>query len=67
MTCNNIRMQLKKRKADYHHGNLRAALIQCGIKLIEEKGIPALSLREIGKRCVFREPQPTRTSKIRPP
>ncbi len=43
-------MQLKKRKADYHHGNLRAALIQCGIKLIEEKGIPALTLREIGKR-----------------
>ena len=43
-------MQLKKRKADYHHGNLRAALIQCGIELIEKKGIPALTLREIGKR-----------------
>ena len=43
-------MQLKRRKTDYHHGNLRAALIQCGIELIEKKGIPALTLREIGKR-----------------
>ena len=43
-------MQLKKRKTDYHHGHLRAALIQCGLELIEEKGIGALTLREIGKR-----------------
>src|SRR5215831_9610743 len=40
----------KKRKKDYHHGNLRAALIQCGLELVEEKGIRALTLREIGKR-----------------
>ena len=43
-------MQLKKRKTDYHHGNLRAALVQCGIELIEKEGIRALTLREIGKR-----------------
>jgi AcrR family transcriptional regulator len=43
-------VQLKKRKTDYHHGRLRAALIQCGLELIEEKGIRALTLREIGKR-----------------
>jgi AcrR family transcriptional regulator len=43
-------VQLKKRKTDYHHGNLRAALIQSGLELIEEEGIPALTLREIGKR-----------------
>jgi AcrR family transcriptional regulator len=43
-------VKLKKRKSDYHHGNLRAALIHCGLDLIEEKGIPALTLREIGKR-----------------
>jgi AcrR family transcriptional regulator len=42
-------VKLKKRKSDYHHGNLRAALIQCGLELIEEKGIHALTLREIGK------------------
>jgi AcrR family transcriptional regulator len=43
-------VQLKKRKTNYHHGHLRAALIQCGLALIEEKGIRALTLREIGKR-----------------
>ena len=43
-------MQLKKHKKDYHHGHLRAALIQCGLELIEEKGIGALTLREIGQR-----------------
>jgi AcrR family transcriptional regulator len=40
----------KKRKAAYHHGNLRAALIECGLDLIQEKGIRALTLREIGSR-----------------
>ena len=43
-------MPLTKRKTNYHHGHLRAALVQCGIDLIEEKGIRALTLREIGKR-----------------
>ena len=37
-------------KTRYHHGNLRAALIQCGLELIERKGIHALTLREIGKQ-----------------
>src|SRR6478672_2090840 len=46
----NIPVQLKKRKTNYHHGDLRAALIQDGLELIEEKGIRALTLREIGKR-----------------
>src|ERR1700676_4509372 len=32
----------------YHHGNLREALIEAGLKLIEEKGVRALTLREIG-------------------
>jgi AcrR family transcriptional regulator len=48
--CKNILVSLKKRKTDYHHGNLRAALVECGLDLIEEQGIPALTLREIGKR-----------------
>jgi AcrR family transcriptional regulator len=43
-------VKLKKRKTDYHHGNLRAALIKDGLELIEHRGIPALTLREIGKR-----------------
>src|ERR1700749_2149369 len=34
----------------YHHGNLRAALIEQGLELIAEKGPLALTLREIGSR-----------------
>src|SRR5271156_3685498 len=41
---------MKPRPAPYHHGNLRAALIDAGLKLIEEKGVRALTLREIGTR-----------------
>jgi len=40
----------KKTKKLYHHGNLRAALIQCGLELIEKKGVHALTLREIGSQ-----------------
>jgi AcrR family transcriptional regulator len=40
----------RKPKTKYHHGNLRAALIQCGLELIERKGIHAVTLREIGKQ-----------------
>jgi AcrR family transcriptional regulator len=35
----------------YHHGNLRAALIEAGLKLIQQKGVRALTLREIGARA----------------
>lgn len=41
---------MKAQAAPYHHGNLRAALIEAGLKLIEEKGVRALTLREIGTR-----------------
>jgi len=43
-------MQRKKPRGKYHHGDLRAALIEGGLELIERKGIHALTLREIGKR-----------------
>jgi AcrR family transcriptional regulator len=35
----------------YHHGNLREALIDAGLALIAEKGVRALTLREIGARA----------------
>jgi AcrR family transcriptional regulator len=41
---------MKPVPAPYHHGNLRAALIEAGLKLIEEKGVRSLTLREIGIR-----------------
>jgi AcrR family transcriptional regulator len=35
----------------YHHGNLRAVLIETGLQIIAEKGVRALTLREIGARA----------------
>ena len=40
----------KRVPKQYHHGNLPAALIEAGLKLIEKKGVRALTLREIGAR-----------------
>jgi AcrR family transcriptional regulator len=48
--CDNRFVRSKKPKNQYHHGNLRAALIEGGLKLIERKGVDALTLREIGKQ-----------------
>lgn len=40
-----------KRARPYHHGNLRTTLIEEGLKLIAEKGVRALTLREIGAQA----------------
>jgi AcrR family transcriptional regulator len=45
-----ILVSRKQRKPAYHHGNLRAALIEGGVQLIQEEGLRALTLREIGNR-----------------
>jgi AcrR family transcriptional regulator len=37
-------------KKGYHHGNLRAVLIEAGLALIAGKGVRALTLREIGAK-----------------
>lgn len=37
--------------SSYHHGNLRQVLIDESVKLIEEKGVAGLTLREIGVRA----------------
>ena len=36
---------------NYHHGNLRQALIEAGIKIINEQGEPQLSLRKVAAAC----------------
>lgn len=38
-------------KNNYHHGNLRQALIDAGIKIINESGEGALSLRKVAASC----------------
>ncbi len=35
----------------YHHGDLREALVQAGIEILEEKGLEALTLRETARRA----------------
>src|SRR5271155_999285 len=40
-----------KRKADYHHGNLRRALIDAAVSAIAEHGIDALNLRQLAARA----------------
>src|SRR5450755_4112149 len=42
---------MTKRKRAYHHGDLRATLIEMGLEIVEEKGVQALTLREIGARA----------------
>jgi len=40
-----------KRKADYHHGRLRRALIDTAVKAIAKHGVDSLSLRELAARA----------------
>lgn len=38
-----------KNQRPYHHGDLRRSLIRAGTKMIEEKGLDGLSLREVAR------------------
>ncbi len=38
-------------KAAYHHGDLKNALVQAGIAILSEDGLPALSLRKVAARA----------------
>ena len=35
----------------YHHGNLRAALVEAAERLLEERGVDGFSLREVARRA----------------
>jgi AcrR family transcriptional regulator len=48
------------RKKAYHHGNLRQALIDAAFELIEEGGVPALTLREVARRVGVTHAAPKR-------
>ncbi len=41
---------LKKNEKKYHHGDLKPALIEAGLAVLEEKGLESLSLRSIAAR-----------------
>lgn len=38
-------------KESYHHGSLRAALLSAALNLLRERGVEALSLREVARRA----------------
>ena len=42
---------LKPNRKKYHHGDLRNALIKAGMEILEEDGLPGLSLRAIAARA----------------
>lgn len=44
-------MSAQRTKKTYHHGNLSHALVEQAIKLLEEEGIAALSLRRTAKEA----------------
>jgi AcrR family transcriptional regulator len=39
------------KRAGYHHGDLRRALLEASLTLVEESGIGALSLREVARKA----------------
>jgi AcrR family transcriptional regulator len=39
------------RRASYHHGNLRKALVDAALRMIRENGLESVSVREVAKRA----------------
>jgi len=44
-------MEVTMNKKPYHHGNLRAALIEAGIEMVNEEGVSGCSLRKVAAKC----------------
>ena len=49
MAKNDNSVNMKKAKDSYHHGDLRAALVAAGLKLLEKRDFEQLSLREVAR------------------
>ncbi|HLX38382.1 MAG TPA: TetR/AcrR family transcriptional regulator [Candidatus Binataceae bacterium] len=50
MTLRAIKRPPRTKRAQYHHGNLKQALVGATVKLIEERGVEKVSVREAAKR-----------------
>jgi AcrR family transcriptional regulator len=48
------------RRRGYHHGNLRQALIEAALGLVEERGVPEFTLREVARRVGVTHAAPQR-------
>ncbi len=42
-------VNIKNARPRYHHGDLRSALVEAGLKLLEDRAVDALSLREVSR------------------
>src|SRR6476619_3622624 len=42
-------MELTAARKPYHHGNLRAALLETAAQMVDERGVEELSLRELAR------------------
>jgi AcrR family transcriptional regulator len=40
----------RKRRGAYHHGDLERAMVEAAVHMIQEAGVPGLTLREVGAR-----------------
>jgi AcrR family transcriptional regulator len=48
----------RSQKTTYHHGDLRAALIEAGLKIVERAGVEALSLRAVAREAAVSHSAP---------
>ena len=55
-----MKKALRKPPGTYHHGNLRRALLDAGLGLIERSGPDALTLREVARRAGVSQTAPYR-------
>ena len=49
-----------RRRKGYHHGDLRHALVEAALKLVAEKGVQGLTLRETARRVGVSQAAPYR-------
>jgi AcrR family transcriptional regulator len=49
MTSDDNSVNIKKAKRAYHHGDLRAALVQAGLEQLKSRAVEDVSLREIAR------------------
>jgi AcrR family transcriptional regulator len=51
-------MASPNRRDRYHHGDLRRSLIQAGLQVLAERGVDALTLREVARRAKVSQAAP---------
>jgi AcrR family transcriptional regulator len=55
-----VRRTAKRRKASYHHGNLKEALVDAALAVLGERGAAKVTLREVARRTRVSQAAPYR-------